>query len=113
MRAEEASSGEDALLASAYASSLGLARANGLVSLAFPAISTGIYGFPAARAADIATATVLAAIAGDVHWSRVVLCCFSEGSRRLHENALSRLRSRRPQVAASASRRMQSHRRGC
>ena len=43
---------EDELLASAYASSLSLAEAHALSSLAFPAISTGVYGFPAERAAE-------------------------------------------------------------
>lgn len=50
--------GEDALLASAYRNSLALAQDHGLRSIAFPAISTGIYGFPADRAAAIAVATI-------------------------------------------------------
>ena len=50
---------EERLLASAYASSLALAEAHGLRSIAFPAISTGVYGFPADRAAQIAVATVV------------------------------------------------------
>lgn len=50
---------EDALLASAYRESMRLARANGLKSVAFPAISTGVYGFPKDRAARIALTTVL------------------------------------------------------
>ena len=50
--------GEDAALASAYANSLRLARAHGLTSVAFPAISTGVYGFPADRAARIAVDTI-------------------------------------------------------
>ncbi|MFV0302113.1 MAG: O-acetyl-ADP-ribose deacetylase [Paracoccus sp. (in: a-proteobacteria)] len=50
--------GEDELLASAYRSSLALARENGLTTIAFPAISTGIYGFPAERAARIAVDTI-------------------------------------------------------
>lgn len=49
--------GEDDLLASCYRESLRLAEAHGCASVAFPAISTGIYGFPAARAAAIAVAT--------------------------------------------------------
>ena len=52
------SANEDALLASCYRSSLSLARDEGLASIAFPSISTGIYGFPADRAAKIAVATV-------------------------------------------------------
>lgn len=50
--------GEDDMLASAYRNSLDLARSNGLSSIAFPAISTGIYGFPADRAARIAVETI-------------------------------------------------------
>jgi O-acetyl-ADP-ribose deacetylase (regulator of RNase III) len=49
--------GEDDLLASAYRSSLGLAEAHDLDSIAFPAISTGVYGFPPKRAARIAVGT--------------------------------------------------------
>ncbi|WP_374634620.1 O-acetyl-ADP-ribose deacetylase [Paracoccus sp. (in: a-proteobacteria)] len=49
---------EDALLASAYRNSLDLARSHGLKTIAFPAISTGIYGFPADRAAAIAIASI-------------------------------------------------------
>ncbi|SMG44412.1 O-acetyl-ADP-ribose deacetylase [Paracoccus sp. J56] len=51
--------GEDALLASAYRNSLALAHQHGVVSIAFPAISTGVYGFPAERAARIAVETIL------------------------------------------------------
>ncbi|WCR12489.1 O-acetyl-ADP-ribose deacetylase [Paracoccus stylophorae] len=49
---------EDALLASAYRNSLQLARDHGLTSIAFPAISTGVYGFPPDRAARIAVTTI-------------------------------------------------------
>src|SRR5687768_5346563 len=51
-------SNEDELLASCYSTALDLAAANKLTSIAFPAISTGIYGFPADRAARIAVGTV-------------------------------------------------------
>jgi O-acetyl-ADP-ribose deacetylase len=80
---------EDALLASAYQTSMQLARAYGVSSIAFPAISTGVYGFPADRAARIAVGTIVAAIHDDAHWSRVVLCCFADVARHLHETALS------------------------
>jgi O-acetyl-ADP-ribose deacetylase len=52
-------SGEDVLLASCYRNSLALAAEHGLRTIAFPAISTGIFGFPPDRAAHIAVATVL------------------------------------------------------
>jgi O-acetyl-ADP-ribose deacetylase (regulator of RNase III) len=79
--------GEAVLLANAYANSLKLARAHGLSSLAFPAISTGAYGFPADLAADIALTTVLDALTGDQHFRRVVFCCFGAASRAQHERA--------------------------
>ena len=77
---------EDALLASCYASSLALAKAHGLRSLAFAAISTGVYGFPADRAARIAVATVADALA-DSHVAKVVFCCFTPASAEHHREA--------------------------
>src|SRR6476660_1699509 len=78
-------SDEDALLASCYRSALDLAAANGLSSIAFPAISTGIYGFPADRAARIAVGTVVSELsAAPRSISRVVFCCFSEQSAPHH-----------------------------
>jgi O-acetyl-ADP-ribose deacetylase (regulator of RNase III) len=82
---------EDELLAGCYANALALAEAHGLRSLAFPAISTGIYGFPAARAARIAAATVADRLRGKEHVSRVVFCCFSAASAALHREALRAL----------------------
>jgi O-acetyl-ADP-ribose deacetylase (regulator of RNase III) len=79
---------EDALLASAYASSLALAKAHGLHSIAFPAISTGVYGFPADRAARIAVRTVIDRLRGDRHYERVIFCCFSAASAAHHEQAM-------------------------
>jgi O-acetyl-ADP-ribose deacetylase (regulator of RNase III) len=78
---------EDRLLADCYANSLALAKAHGLRSIAFPAISTGIFGFPAERAARIAVATLADRLAGDSHFDRVVLCCFGPESARHHEQA--------------------------
>ncbi|HUK08357.1 MAG TPA: O-acetyl-ADP-ribose deacetylase [Stellaceae bacterium] len=68
--------GEEELLASCYRNALALAANAGAGSIAFPAISTGIYGFPAERAAKIAVVTVRAHLALPV--SRVVFCCFDE-----------------------------------
>jgi O-acetyl-ADP-ribose deacetylase (regulator of RNase III) len=81
--------GEDALLASCYRRALEIARTHGLRSIAFPAISTGIYAFPADRAARIAVETISAAATED--FDRVVFCCFSEGSAAHHEHALARI----------------------
>ena len=70
--------GEDDLLASCYRESIRLAKENGLASLAFPAISTGVYGFPPERAAPIAVNTVRAALADAPAIPRVIFCCFNE-----------------------------------
>jgi O-acetyl-ADP-ribose deacetylase (regulator of RNase III) len=82
---------EKELLASAYRSSLELALENSLRTIAFPAISTGVYGFPAAPAAEIAVRTVneVATLNPGV-FEEIVFCCFSEGSAEQHRAALSR-----------------------
>ena len=80
--------GEDALLVACYRRSLMLARDHGLTSIAFPAISTGAYGFPADRAAVLAVKTVSAYRDG---FARIVLCCFSETSAALHRKALAEI----------------------
>lgn len=71
--------GEPALLASCYERSLALANAHGLARIAFPCISTGVFGYPADSAARIAVATVRACAAPNVR--EVVFCCFSEIDR--------------------------------
>ena len=81
--------GEAELLASAYRSSLALARRHGLASIAFPSISTGVYGFPGEAAAAIAVATVLTETR-TVPPSRVVFCCFSKDAADWHRAALER-----------------------
>ena len=84
--------GEDDLLASCYRTALELAGAQRLTSIAFPAISTGIYRFPADRAARIAVGTV----AGDIAHAprgieRVVFCCFSPDAAEHHRDAFIEL----------------------
>ncbi|MBR1211489.1 O-acetyl-ADP-ribose deacetylase [Bradyrhizobium sp. JYMT SZCCT0180] len=81
--------GEDDLLAACYRRSIELCRKHGLASVAFPAISTGVYRFPADRAAGIAVATVVDALAAAPEMTSVIFCCFSEDSARLHESALA------------------------
>jgi O-acetyl-ADP-ribose deacetylase (regulator of RNase III) len=70
--------GEPALLASAYRTSVHLARDNGLRSIAFPAIGTGIFGYPLDAATKIAVATVREALAPPGPVDEVVFACFSE-----------------------------------
>lgn len=84
--------GEDELLASAYRSSMEIAAEHGLTSLAFPAISTGVYRFPADRAATIAVTTVVD-VAGrrPEAFERIVFCCFDEAAAARHRSALERL----------------------
>ncbi|HYE48860.1 MAG TPA: O-acetyl-ADP-ribose deacetylase [Azospirillaceae bacterium] len=79
--------GEDALLESAYRSSLSLAFAHGLRTVAFPGISTGVYGFPKDRAARIAVATVRAETARP-GLDEVIFCCFGEEQAALHRREL-------------------------
>jgi O-acetyl-ADP-ribose deacetylase (regulator of RNase III) len=81
--------GEGRLLADCYRNSLKLAAAHGLESIAFPAISTGIYGFPADRAAFIAARTVRETLPEVPGIARVVFCCFGRDSYELHEAALA------------------------
>ncbi|MCB2055201.1 MAG: O-acetyl-ADP-ribose deacetylase [Geminicoccaceae bacterium] len=83
--------GEDALLARCYRRSLELARDAGLGSIAFPAISTGVYGFPPERAAPIALRTTAEFLEANEHPDRVIFCCFGAASRALHEKALADL----------------------
>ena len=80
---------EDQLLADAYANSLRLAQQHGLRSIAFPAISTGVYGFPPDRAARIAVATVADHLRAGGDIDRTVFCCFSPASADLHARALN------------------------
>ncbi len=70
--------GEPRLLASAYESALDLAGAEGLASVAFPAISTGIYGYPVAAATRVAVATVRAALARPTSVTDVIFACFDQ-----------------------------------
>jgi O-acetyl-ADP-ribose deacetylase (regulator of RNase III) len=82
-------SNEEELLASCYRRSLALASERELDSIAFPAISTGVYRFPPDRAARIAVGSVVAELAGPAHrLKRVIFCCFSDESARHHQNAL-------------------------
>lgn len=80
---------EGILLANCYRNALALAAGHDLASIAFPAISTGIYGFPPDRAALIAVRTVRETLPDVPEIARVVFCCFGAESRALHEAALA------------------------
>ena len=82
--------GEDELLASCYARAIALCRDNNLTSIAFPAISTGVYRFPAERAAQIAVSATVKALETVPSLRRVIFCCFSRDSGHLHDKALAR-----------------------
>src|SRR5437763_6315991 len=83
---------EPELLASCYSTAFGLAAGNNLHSIAFPAISTGVYRFPADLAARIAVGTAVSEISANAHGiDRVVFCCFSPESADHHVNAFTEL----------------------
>jgi O-acetyl-ADP-ribose deacetylase (regulator of RNase III) len=84
------SGGEDVALASCYRRAMELCQTHGLASIGFPAISTGVYRFPADRAAELAVRTVIGALKATPAVTRVIFCCFSEDSARLHRQALDR-----------------------
>lgn len=82
--------GEPELLASCYRESVKLAVANSVATLAFPSISTGVYGYPVEGAAEIAVASVRAALSEDAgSLEEVVFCCFSAHDLQVYERLLS------------------------
>ena len=81
--------GEDEVLASCYRRTIELAFELSVKSIAYPAISTGIYQFPIVRAAGIAVRTVAEALAKTPAIERVVFACFGEISTDVHREALS------------------------
>ena len=81
--------GEDEVLASCYRRAIELAINNCVRSIAYPAISTGIYQFPLVRAAGIAIGSVAEALAKAPAIKRVVFACFGEISTKAHREALS------------------------
>ena len=80
--------GEPELLASCCRRSLELAAAKGIATLAFPSISTGVYGYPVGLAAKVAVTTVRSSLQRIVGIQEVIFCCFSTSDLLVYEGAL-------------------------
>jgi O-acetyl-ADP-ribose deacetylase (regulator of RNase III) len=82
--------GEAELLASCYRESLAIAAAQQLASIAFPCISTGVYGYPVAEAADVAIAAVRDFVRSPSSLREVIFCCHSASDLALYQSKLQR-----------------------
>jgi O-acetyl-ADP-ribose deacetylase len=83
--------GEDRLLAGAYKTSLELAIKNNIKSIAFPSISTGVYGYPVDKASEIALRTVMDFIKANKGLALVRFVLFSDSDLKVYENTLRKL----------------------
>lgn len=83
------SSNEDQLLAKAYSNSLKLATENNIETIAFPNISTGVYGFPKERAAQIAVRTIQEFLKENEKIKEVCFVCFDQENLELYQHLLS------------------------
>jgi len=83
-------SGEQDKLAGCYRRSLELAAEHGLKSIAFPAISTGVYGYPVTAAAEIAVKTCGEFLRDNQSEMEVIFCCFSQRDLEIYQNLLAR-----------------------
>lgn len=86
--------GEPELLASCYRRSIEVARENHIATLAFPSISTGIYGYPIELAAQIAVSTVSSAATAGI--LEIIFCCFSASDREIYQELIEQQESARP-----------------
>jgi O-acetyl-ADP-ribose deacetylase (regulator of RNase III) len=80
--------GEDELLASCYRNSLQIAKRNGISSIAFPSISTGVYRFPVERAAKIAVDEINKFLKNERDIEKVVIICFDDKTYQSYVNAV-------------------------
>ncbi|MGB5178025.1 MAG: O-acetyl-ADP-ribose deacetylase [Gammaproteobacteria bacterium] len=83
---------EASLLRACYENSFEVALQNGVRSIAFPAISTGVYGYPKQQAAVIALSVMLEY---ENRFERIIACCFSEGDAALYRSVLQEMRTRK------------------
>ncbi|MBU4386415.1 MAG: O-acetyl-ADP-ribose deacetylase [Actinobacteria bacterium] len=83
--------GEEELLANCYRSSLALAARNGVKTIAFPSISTGVYGFPTSQASRIAIGEIRDFLEVEPSLEKVTCCCFSPGDRQVYLGAAAML----------------------
>ena len=83
--------GEPQLLTNCYRNSLQLAAASGLTSIAFPSISTGVYGYPIDQACRIAIGETLAFLEKPSSLQKVIFCCFSAEDKEYYQQALTEL----------------------
>jgi O-acetyl-ADP-ribose deacetylase len=84
------SSGEDALLAACYRQSLELAAAHGVASIAFPAISCGIYGYPIGDATEIAVRATAEVLKREPSIEHVIFACFGDDVFDAYQRTLAR-----------------------
>jgi len=85
---EGGTGGEPALLASCYRRSMEIAAENRIASLAFPGISTGVYGYPVGPAAKIAIVTVRSSLQAFPLIREIIFCCFSAGDLAVYQDLL-------------------------
>lgn len=83
--------GEAELLASCYSHSMEIAAQKGVASIAFPCISTGIYGYPIELAAEVAITAVRSAAQKFTHIQEIVFCCFSDSDLAVYQRLLDAL----------------------
>ncbi len=85
------SQNEALLLSACYRNSLRLADANGVETIAFPAISTGVYGYPINKATEIAIKTVKDYCRSQTEIEEVIFCCFSASDFNLYQDLLNKI----------------------
>ena len=88
--------GESRLLASCYRRCLEIAAERGFTSIAFPCISTGVYGYPIRQAAKMAVKTVTAFVDQPCSLERVIFCCYSDEQRQIYIELLAENRAKTP-----------------